>query len=558
MTLSSSDSSPEATSPRVLILFGSQSGNAQQLAQSFGQRLAARGYKAPVVDMAKFRDIDLTREQYLLAISSTWGDGEPPDNAVDFWAHLESPDAPRLPGLRFSVLALGDTDYEHFCGMGKHFDRRFEELGATRFAPRTDCALEYEEPAAAWWEVVQTELAALAPATPPAVSSAPEKEPEEDAAAAGYSKKRPFPARLLVQRRLCGEGAPKDTRHLEFSLEGSGLEYEVGDSLGLVPQNDPGLVEEILARLGASGDETVPRPDGGQTGFRQALLADYTITGISRKFLKDFAERAKDFYLRHLLLPDLNRDYQAWCEGREVIDLLLAFPKVGYAPEEFVAVLSKLNPRLYSIASSLKKHPGEVHLTVARVEYASLGRRRLGVASTFLADRLPDGGTAGVFVQPAKGFKPPVDPDAPMIMIGPGTGIAPFRAFLEERLAIGARGRNWLFFGNPHRALDYFYEDEFEAYRADGFLTRLDLAWSRDQGHKVYVQHLVEAAGAEFWAWLQDGAHVYVCGDAVKMAKDVDDALHRVIATHGGISPEAAADFVKQLKKDKRYQRDVY
>jgi sulfite reductase (NADPH) flavoprotein alpha-component len=547
-----------AVSPRVLILFGSQSGNAQQLARTFGQRLAALGYEAPVVDMATFRDVDLTREQFLLVVSSTWGDGEPPDNAVEFWAYLESADAPPLPGLRFSVLALGDTDYAIFCGMGKNFDRRFEELGALRFAPRVDCGLEYEEPAAAWWHAVQTELASLAPAVAPSVPpAAKEPEPEPDAAA-GYSKKRPFPARLLVHRRLCGEGSPKDTRHFEFSLEGSGLSYEVGDSLGLVPENDPGLVDELLARLGATGEEPVPRPDGGVTAFRHALLADYAITGITRKFLKDFSERAKDFYLRHLLLPDLNRDYQAWCEGREVIDLLLAFPKVAYAPEEFVAVLSKLNPRLYSIASSLKKHPGEVHLTVARVEYVSRGRPRKGVASTFLADRLPDGGTAGVFVQPAKGFKPPVDPAAPMIMIGPGTGIAPFRAFLEERQATGAPGRNWLFFGNPHRALDYFYEDEFEAYRRDGFLTRLDLAWSRDQGHKVYVQHLVEAAGAEFWAWLQDGAHVYVCGDAVKMAKDVDDALHRVIATHGGMSPEAAADFVKQLKKDKRYQRDVY
>jgi sulfite reductase (NADPH) flavoprotein alpha-component len=254
----------------------------------------------------------------------------------------------------------------------------------------------------------------------------------------------------------------------------------------------------------------------------------------------------------------MNRDFQTWCTGREIVDLFLAFPKVKYDATGLTAVLGKLNPRLYSIASSLKKHPNEVHLTVARVEYETLGRRRLGVASTFLSDRLPNGDTAGVFVQPAKGFKPPVDPTLPMIMVGPGTGIAPFRAFLEERQATGATGKNWVFFGNPHRASDYFYEEEFEAYRADGLLTRLDLAWSRDQGSKVYVQHLLANQGAEVWAWLNEGGHFYVCGDAVKMATDVDNALHALIATHGGMSTEEAADYVKKMKKDKRYQRDVY
>ncbi|RFC48344.1 MAG: sulfite reductase (NADPH) flavoprotein alpha-component [Verrucomicrobia bacterium] len=551
------ESLPENGHARVVVMFGSQSGTAEELAKNFGRKLAALGYEAPVVDMAKFREVDLTREKYLLAVSSTWGEGEPPDNAVDFWNHLESAEAPRLENLSFSVLGLGDTDYKIFCGMGKNLDRRFEELGARRFAPRTDCPLEFEEPAQAWWSSVTGALHQLAPVqVPGTVAAAGEKEEEE--VPAGYSKKNPFPASLLVQKRLCGPGSPKDTRHLEFSLAGSGLSYEVGDSLGLVPRNDPALVEELLQCVGCSGEESVLTPENRETSLRAALIGSYSITGISRKFLKDFADRAKDFYLKHLLLPEMNKDFQAWCEGREIVDLFLAFPQVKYAAEELVAVLGKLNPRLYSISSSLKKHPDQVHLTVARVEYESRGRRRLGVASTFLADRLPDGDTAGVFVQAAKGFKPPTDPAVPMIMVGPGTGIAPFRAFLEEREAVGATGRNWLFFGNPHRALDYFYEDEFEAYHASGFLTRLDLAWSRDQGEKVYVQHLLARQGRDIWAWLEEGAHFYVCGDASKMAKDVDDALHELIATHGGMSTDDAANYVKQMKKDKRYQRDVY
>ena len=537
-------------------MFGSQSGNAEQLAKNFGRQLTALGYEAPVVDMAKFREVDLTRETWLLAVSSTWGEGEPPDNAVEFWNHLESAEAPRLENLRFSVLGLGDTDYEIFCGMGKNLDRRFEELGAQRFSPRTDCALDFEEPATAWWTAVTAQLQQLAPVAKPAAAA--ETEEEEEDIPDGFSKKRPFPSPLLAHRRLCGAGSPKDTRHFEFSLEGSGLTYEVGDALGVVPRNDPGLVDELIQRAGCSPDDTVRTPDNKSATLREALISSFAITGISRKFLKDFAERANDFYLKHLLLPELNRDFQKWSEGREIIDLFVAHPKVKYEAAELAAVLGKLNPRLYSIASSLKKHPSEVHLTVARVEYETLGRRRLGVASTFLSDRLPDGDTAGVFVQPAKGFKPPVDPTAPMIMVGPGTGIAPFRAFLEERQAIRATGKNWVFFGNPHRASDYFYEEEFEAYRADGFLTRLDLAWSRDQGPKVYVQHLLAQQGAEVWAWLNEGGHFYVCGDAVKMAKDVDDALHALIATHGGMSEDAAAEYVKKMKKDKRYQRDVY
>jgi len=373
-----------------------------------------------------------------------------------------------------------------------------------------------------------------------------------------YGKKNPFPAPLLVHERLCSEGSVKDIRHFEVGLESSGLTYECGDSLAVIPQNDPEYVDQLLQLIHCDGEEAVTTPKGEETSLRNALRKHYAITGISRKFLADFAERACDFYLRNLLQPDMKKDLARFLDGRELIDLFRDHPDVSYTAEEFVSVLGKLLPRLYSIASSLKRHPDEVHLTVARVEYESLGLPRKGVCSTYLSDRVNVGDTIDVFVQVAKGFKMPADDSAPMIMVGPGTGIAPFRAFLEEREATGATGRNWLFFGNPNRKTDYCYGDDFEQWKANGMLEKLDLAWSRDQDHKIYVQHKIAENAAELWRWIDDGAYFYVCGDATYMAKDVDDALHALVRDHGGLSEDDAAAYVKQMKKDKRYQRDVY
>ena len=373
----------------------------------------------------------------------------------------------------------------------------------------------------------------------------------------GHSRQNPFPARLLANRLLNAEGSGKEVRHFEISLTDSGLEYEVGDALGVLPINCNELVADVLAALDCDGEEAVKLSDGAETSLRLALAQHYDITRPSSDLLKAAAERgAAGGELASLLDPTRRDDLKKWLWGREVIDVLGALA-TKFSPSEFIALLKKLQPRLYSISSSPKAHPGEVHLTVGAVRYDSHGRVRKGVCSTFLADRAGDA-PVHVFVQPSHGFKLPADGNVPIIMIGPGTGNAPYRAFLEERRATNAPGKNWLFFGDQTRAGDFLYRELLEGWLADGHLTRLDLAFSRDQAEKIYVQQRMIETGAELWSWLQAGAHFYVCGDASRMAKDVDAALHQVIEAAGGMSAEAAAVYVKKLKADKRYQRDVY
>ncbi len=376
-----------------------------------------------------------------------------------------------------------------------------------------------------------------------------------------YSRKNPFPALHPVNRKLSGEGSGKDTRHHEISLAGSGLHYEVGDSLGLFATNDPALVQEIITAIGATGDESVPGSDGQPKSLRAALTSDYIITQPSKEFLKAITEKAGPALadLRDLQNdPAQKKALEDYLWGLEFIDFLNAHHTVAWGVEEFVKTLRKLQPRLYSIASSLKANPESVHLTVATVRYESHGRKRQGVASTFLAQRWESGSTAGVFVHTAKHFRLPENLDTPVIMVGPGTGVAPFRAFLQERKATGAKGKNWLFFGEQTRAKDYLYEEELAALQADGTLSRLDVAFSRDQAQKIYVQDKMREAGAEFWAWLEAGAHFFICGDGARMAKDVDTELHKIAETHGGKTPEEAAAYVEAMKKEKRYKKDVY
>jgi len=373
-----------------------------------------------------------------------------------------------------------------------------------------------------------------------------------------YSRKNPFPASLLTNRKLTGPGSEKDTRHFEISLVGSGLAYEVGDSLGVFPTNDADLVDEILQVLGFSGTEPVPFPDGGEAPIREALLRKYEITEPSKQLLEACAEKdSSAAFLRDLLDPNRKAELDRYVWGRGVIDPLLEFQNARFTPVEFVKTLRKLQPRLYSIASSPKAVGEQVHLTVAVVQYESNGRLRKGVCSCFLAESKP-GAKIPVFIHTAKHFRLPENPEAPVIMVGPGTGIAPFRAFLQERRAIGAKGRNWLFFGEQRMREDFLYQAEFEAFQREGILTRFDTAFSRDQPYKIYVQDRLREHGAEVFQWLEEGAYFYVCGDAARMARDVDTALHEIVATHGGKSPEAAVEYIKNLKHEKRYRRDVY
>jgi sulfite reductase (NADPH) flavoprotein alpha-component len=533
----------------VTLLFGSQTGNAESLAKKFVKLLKKSGFEPEIHDLAAYDRSRITKEKNLLVITSTYGDGEPPDNAADFYHWILSDAAPRLDGVNFSVLALGDTSYPDFCKCGIDFDTRFESLGATRVFKRIDSDVDTDAPFAEWTAGV---MAALAPSIAVAKAGPAVVETED----IGYSKKNPFPSPVLRNTNLNGPGE-KQTHHVELSLDGSGLEYEVGDALGVIPTNIPEVVDEIIANLPFKASD-VPIPSGGEAPLRDALIHHYDIGTINKSLIQKWQQRSGSPFLRSLVEGDDKKAWDDFCWGRDLIDLVIDHPADFSDAEEFVSILKKLQPRLYSIASSPRAHPGEVHLCVGIVRYTSHGRKRGGICSTYLSDRLDANSRPRSFVHVNKGFRLPENPDTPLIMVGPGTGIAPFRAFLEDRKVTGAKGRNWLFFGNPHRATDYLYQAEIEAFQADGTLAKLDLAWSRDQKEKIYVQHLMLQQAAELWAWLQDGAAFYVCGDASRMAKDVDAALLQIAREQGKLSDEDAATWISQLKKDKRYQRDVY
>ena len=549
----------------LTILFGSQTGTAENLSKRIAKEAGKRGFAPTVQDAGKYAAAQFASEQSLLVVTSTYGDGEPPDNAKAFWEFLISDAAPKLAQTKFSVLALGDSNYPKFCAFGKGVDGRLEQLGAQRVHPRTDCDVEYDEPFAKWMNGALNALAAVDGNQSPAIRSpsanASPTAPGElitESLVTEYSRSRPFPAPLLANVRLNGEGSAKDTRHLAFSLEGSGLAYEAGDALGVRATNCAELVEEMVRALGCSGEEPVPDRDGQESLLREALIHHYEITRIPSPLLKAVADRSGDAELLKLTVPGATGEVSKFTWGREIIDLLHGHPAARFAPAEFVALLKKLPPRLYSISSSPKAHQGQVHLCVGVVRYDSLGRARKGVCSTFLAERVPTGGVVPVFVHHNHNFRPPANPDAPMIMVGPGTGIAPFRAFLEERRATGARGKNWLFFGDQRAATDFLFREEVEAMQRDGTLARLDPAFSRDQAEKIYVQTRMLEHAQELYAWLEEGGGFYVCGDASRMAKDVDAALHQIIRTAGGKNAGEATAYVAALKQDKRYQRDVY
>jgi sulfite reductase (NADPH) flavoprotein alpha-component len=540
-----------AVTPELTVLFGSESGNSEGLADQTVKTAAKSGFKAKAVSMGDINPAKLKGIENLLVIVSTWGEGDPPENSVDFVSTLMSDKAPQLTGTRFSVLSLGDTSYEHFCKTGIDVDARLEALGAQRIYDRKDCDVDFDDDYAAWSEGALAALSALvtvAPATP--VSSA-----APVTATVKYSRKNPFPSKLNERVLLNGRGSAKETIHLEFNLEGSGLTYEAGDALAVIPHNAQDVVDAILAVTQLDGSSIVTLKDGECT-LGDALTRKLDVTAISLPVLKRYNEIAQDAKLAALITDKEALKEYTW--GREIIDVLTDFPAKSITADQLAGTMRKLPPRLYSIASSPKAHPGEVHLTVGVVRYDSNGRERKGVCSTYLADRIEEGSAIDVFVTPNKHFKVPANPDAPLIMVGPGTGIAPFRAFIEERQATEAKGKNWLIFGDQHYLTDFLYQTEWQSYLVDGVLTKLDVAFSRDQAEKVYVQDRMRENAKELYAWLEEGASFCVCGDASRMAHDVDQALHDVIAQEGSMSEAAAADYVKQLKADKRYVRDVY
>jgi sulfite reductase (NADPH) flavoprotein alpha-component len=536
---------PRAKIP-LTILYGTESGNAEGVGADLKKAAAKQGFAAKLLDMAEASPADLADQANLLVVASTWGEGDPPERAAEFYAALMVEDAPRLEGVRFAVLALGDSSYVNFCEVGRRIDARLEALGGERIAPRVDCDLDYEAPATAWWGSALEELARRA---------GPDAGPEArggdiihvDFAAPPpslHSKANPFPAEITESINLNGSRSTKETIHLELSLEGSGLSFEPGDSIGIVPANDPEMVEAVLRAAGLAGDGALGRQ----------LTTEFDITVLSRQVIEAYAALDPDPRLRDLLAGD---GWRGYVDGRQILDLLEDFP-AKLSGAQLTGMLRKLPPRLYSVASALEAHPGEAHLLVGVVRYRSHGRARSGVASGFVAERLRVGDRLELYVKPNKNFRLPDDPDRPIVMIGPGTGVAPFRAFLQHRQAIGAAGRSWLFFGDRNFTHDFLYQLEWQDWLKEGVLTRLDVAFSRDQPEKVYVQQRLWERRAELFAWLEDGAHLYVCGDEKAMAKDVHAMLAAIVADRSGRSIADAEAYLTALKKERRYQRDVY
>ncbi|MDP3837940.1 MAG: sulfite reductase subunit alpha [Methylococcales bacterium] len=534
----------------IHILYGSQTGNAESVANDAATAAKAHGLKPVVTSMDALDSDALVAMDTLLIVTSTYGEGDMPDNAQMLWEAVSADSMSALPNLKFSVLALGDTGYDLFCKAGIDWDNRLAELGATRIYDRVDCDVAFEAPAESWISSVIPQLGSKDAASMVV-------DTETAAPKSQYSRKNPFPAKLLVNRLLTAADSSKETRHYEISIAGSELSYEAGDALSIVPTNCPELVAAIINAIGCTGDEIEP-VNGESMSLSDALRTHFEIKLPSKELVQEIATRSGNQELNGLLSTGDKEALSNYLWGRDTLDLLLQNPLCEFAAAEFIALLKPLQHRAYSISSSGKMHSDTVHLTVASVRYDSFDRQHKGVCSTFLADLVDAQTEVRCFFTPNKVFRVPEDNSLPMIMVGPGTGVAPFRAFLQERQYRQATGKNWLFFGDRNAATDFIYRDELEAMQADGVLTRLDLAFSRDQAEKIYVQDKMREHGAELFAWLEQGGYFFVCGDAYYMAKDVDKALLDVIAEHGKLTEAQAVDYVNQLKKHKRYVRDVY
>lgn len=559
--------SPDPSGRPLLLLWASQTGTAEEYSQTCLSHLEEAGLTVAEHSMDSFTVDRLPGQADVLIVSSTTGDGEAPDNGATFWDSLSAESVPSLNGIRYAVLAFGDSSYADFCGHGRRIDERLSELGATRFLDRVDCEPDYEDEAASWLDAVVHRLShddaatpsnadgLVAPTTVEETARSVQQTPR-DATVARYSKKSPLVTTLVRNRVLNSRGSTKDVRQLGFHLPDGTLDYEVGDALGVWPRNSDALVDEWLRATDLDGDTSVVLEGYGDMTLRTALRGHLEIARATPDLLKFIHRRTAVDELEEMLHPDNKNALLDWMWGRQSIDVLAAHP-VRASADDWLGVLKPLQPRLYSISSSPKVNANEVQVTVSAVRYNVHGVPRRGVCSTYLADHAANE-EVGIFVQKSSHFKPPEDPATPMIMVGPGTGVAPFRAFLHERRALGHTGPNWLFFGEQHADTDFYYRDELEEMVRDGSLSRLDVAFSRDQKDKVYVQDRMREHGAELWNWIARGAHFYVCGDASRMARDVDAALKGVVAQHGKLAPSSAEAYVKALAAEKRYVRDVY
>ena len=543
----------ESQSSAVLtILYGSQTGNSKGVAAAFKAKADAAGIKNNLVSMADYKPRQIKNETHIAIAVSTHGEGDAPDDAVELHEFVGGKKAPKLAGVKYAVLGLGDTSYEFFCQTAKDFDERLTKLGASAITPRVDCDVDYEAPSEAWGdaviEAIKADFTASAPAAV-ATAVAP--------AATGaqvYTKKSPFVANLMESVKITGRDSVKDIRHIEISLEESGIVYQPGDALGVWFLNDEALVEEMIALVGANADTQVTVAGESYT-LKTALQRRLELTLSYPGFVKAYQAATNNDALGKLLA--VPADLRAYLADRQIIDIVREHPATVDA-QVFVDALRPLTPRLYSIASSQAEVEEEVHLTIAHVDYNAFGQRHQGGASGFLCERLEEGADVEIFVENNDNFRLPADGNTPVIMVGPGTGIAPFRAFMQEREAQDAEGKNWLFFGNPNFTQDFLYQTEWQGYKKSGLLTNISLAFSRDQEQKIYVQHRLLEQGAEVYQWLEEGAHFYVCGDANHMAKDVENALLEIIQQHGGKSADEAKQYVTALRKAKRYQKDVY
>jgi len=538
--------------PSITLISASQTGNARRVAEALRDDLLAAQLNVKLVNAGDYKFKQIASEKLLVVVTSTQGEGEPPEEAVALHKFLFSKKSPKLTDTAFAVFGLGDTSYEFFCQSGKDFDNKLAELGGERLLDRVDADVEYQAAAAEWRARVVEVLKARAPAAAPSQLIASGSVNEIHTSP--YTKEAPLTATLAVNQKITGRDSEKDVRHIEIDLGDSGLRYQPGDALGVWYQNDPALVKELVELLWLTGEEPVT-VDGKTLPLAEALEWHFELTVNTGNIVENYATLTRSESL--LPLVGDKAQLQHYAATTPIVDMV-RFSPAQLDAQALVDLLRPLTPRLYSIASSQAEVESEVHVTVGVVRYDIEGRARAGGASSFLADRVEEDGEVRIFIEHNDNFRLPANPQTPVIMIGPGTGIAPFRAFMQQRAAEGAEGKNWLFFGNPHFTEDFLYQVEWQSYVKEGVLSRIDLAWSRDQQQKVYVQDKLREQGAELWRWINDGAHIYVCGDANRMAKDVEQTLLEVIAEYGAMDAEAADEFLSELRVERRYQRDVY